>query len=503
MRSMKKLYIFILALIAGVALPVSAQKSNKTLKVEDLSSNSSIEDVRDVLDELDIYLFDFNMTAGKFPTCDFMEAPLGCYGFSIINNEYVEGTLKISRKGAQCYDSGNYEAKKSGVRVKLRGNTSSYEDVVKKSYKLKLSKKADLLFRNDDFYKDKDWVLLGLGAQRLNHVAGTSIGRACGMPWEPTGVHVAVIMNNKYLGTFYLVEAISAGEHRVNIKENGFIVENDPYFWKPGEAYFQTENQIPQLGWTFKDPDAEDLYSNEIDDIKSVMNKADEALYNAGNIKEYLDLESFASWMLAHDIMHTLDGYGSNIYVVKQDMDGSNHYSSKLQMGPVWDFDSSIAINEEAHAPVASLEGFWYPKLFRNEEFVDIYKNKWNNIKDKVASQVENDITNYISANPDLYNARLIDLKFGLMDPEFVSRPEDDMTRVRNWFVTRMPVLEDVMVKTTALNPDGNDSGVDDIYDNPDGDIRYYRLDGTPATADTKGIIIRVDANGKASKIVN
>ncbi|MDE5975915.1 MAG: CotH kinase family protein, partial [Muribaculaceae bacterium] len=322
---------------------------------------------------MNIPVLDFKMENGEFPTCEYVEHPAGCNGYSIVNNEYLKGSFTISIGDNVVYESGEYVNKESGVRLKVRGNTSSYDGVLKKSYKVKLSKKADLLLREDKKLKDKDWVLLGLGSKKLNYVAGTETGRICGIPWEPEGRHVVVIINDQYMGTYYLVEAISAGSHRVDIAESGYIVENDAYWWKPEEVYFKSIHQRYDLGWTFKEPDTDDFHEMSLENVKWAINNIEHHLYNGKDVTDFIDYESFANWLLAHDIIMTTDGYGSNIFVTKADFDPLSPYSTKFKMGPLWDFDTSLTMNVKEHTPITTLPGFWYHLLTKDPVFEELY----------------------------------------------------------------------------------------------------------------------------------
>jgi hypothetical protein len=50
---------------------------------------------------------------------------------------------------------------------------------------------------------------------------------------------------------------------------------------------------------------------------------------------ERIDVESFARWLLAHDILGTWDSYGSNLFIARYDT-----LDSKVRMPVLWDFDT-------------------------------------------------------------------------------------------------------------------------------------------------------------------
>lgn len=163
----------------------------------------------------------------KEPTAEWAYAPEGYSGRTLTGNEYVRGRMAFFVNDSVWYDSGEYLAGASGVRIKLRGNTSALWN--KKSYKIKLSKKNDLFFRDDKKYKSKDWILLNCPKIDLNTIVGFKISELLGMEWTPKSQFVNLIVNGDYKGLYVLVEAIDKDAGRINISNNGFILEDDPY----------------------------------------------------------------------------------------------------------------------------------------------------------------------------------------------------------------------------------------------------------------------------------
>ena len=68
--------------------------------------------------------------------------PEGCVGIGLTGNDYKTGRMVMTLLDSVIYDSGEYLAGSSGIRIRLRGNTSAIA-WEKKPYKLKLSKKFD------------------------------------------------------------------------------------------------------------------------------------------------------------------------------------------------------------------------------------------------------------------------------------------------------------------------------------------------------------------------
>lgn len=149
---MRSLYCFLL--FQFLFLGITACNVIETPATEDEKDIISFEQLRD----LGLPLIEITTINGEDPTCEYVDHPEGATGSSITNATKVPGRCRIWFHDDCIYDSGDYQKDESGITIKIRGNTSAYPD--KKPYKIRLQKKADLLFRTDPVYKDKDWVLL-------------------------------------------------------------------------------------------------------------------------------------------------------------------------------------------------------------------------------------------------------------------------------------------------------------------------------------------------------
>lgn len=335
---------------------------------------------------------------GEFPTCEVVYPPEGCVGTGITANDYVCGRLVMTLDGETLYDSGDYIKDESGMRIKIRGNSTG-ASAGQKPYKIKLSKKFDLLCRGDEGYNEKDWNLLKISTwnpafsnaeSNILTVLGFVLSEAIGMEWTPGYTFVNLVMNDKYMGMYYLTDAIERGDKRVDIKKSGYLIENGAYWWNE-DLYFKTDHQNSVMGWTYKYPDAEDVDDAINGNIQAYVNDFEDALYSGKDVDEYIDLASFAKWILVHDILNSDDAAGTNMYMYKHDYDESNPVATKLMMGPLWDFDSSFKTDaDDRWSQLHELDYFYYPKLFENEKFVKEYKKQWEEIKPTLAEDVKN-----------------------------------------------------------------------------------------------------------------
>lgn len=321
------------------------------------------------------------------PTCDIIYAPPGCYGSTITNVNKVHSRMRMYKRingmDSVVYDSGDFLKDSTGLTIRVRGNTSAKED--KKPYKMKLQKKADLLFRsNDSTYKDKEWVLLH--DDYLLNSTGFRLSRLVGMQWVPAFCYVNLIINDRYRGVYMLTESVKRNPKcRLNVdKDCGFIFECDIYWWNES-VYVRSQTQSPGYNYTFKYPDEEDITEEQLAYMQDLVNRYETSLGN-GTYPDLIDTRSFAAWCLIHDIMGTLDGGGCNRYYLKYDTTDT----SKIIMPLAWDFDlSGRAYNDWSRCHLVYMK-----KLFNstNRTFVNEFVRLWYNLRKTIVNDMRNQL---------------------------------------------------------------------------------------------------------------
>lgn len=174
--------VVISILMASMSASDSVASSMYALSAKASAEKEDFFNLYDSLSNMSIPLLDIITENEEEPTCEIVSAPEGAWGIGILNATKVPASMKIIKNGDVLYESGEYEKKQSGLTIKIRGNTSANKP--KKPYKLKLQKKADLLFRGDKKYEDKDWVLLRTG-NCLNTAIGFWASELIDQEWTP------------------------------------------------------------------------------------------------------------------------------------------------------------------------------------------------------------------------------------------------------------------------------------------------------------------------------
>ena len=394
--------------------------------------------------------------SAQLPTCDYVSAPAGCMGSTITNATKVPGRMVIYKRygdiDSVVYDSGDYEKDISGMTIKIRGNTSAYD--IKKPYKIKLQKKADLLCAGvDSIYKDKEWLLLR--DDYLTTAAGFKVSEMLGMAWTPRHQFVNLVINGDYRGVYLLCEAVKRNpDCRLNVdKLSGYIFECDPYWWN--ESAYVTSSAAPTYNYTFKYPDGDEILPEQLEYMQALVNDYEASLAN-GTYPEMIDVASFAKWCLVHDIMGTQDAGGANRYYTKYDTTSQ----TKIVMPLAWDFDmAERTTNDWSQSHTALMMNLFNSP---NRAFVREFADEWYRVRSTFledylafwdefsASQEGNAMVSCYTYDKIVYNRGTL---FSIT-----------LNARRTWINNRYPWIDNMITSMCPLG-DLNTDGIVDVSD--------------------------------------
>ena len=369
------------------------------------------------------------------PTCDFVFAPEGEFGISTTNKTKVPGRVILSMADSIIFDSGVYEKNNSGMTIRIRGNTSAYYSR-KKPYKIKLEKKGDMLGREDDRFNDKNWLLIDESGDNLNAMIGLKLNDIMKLgKWTPAYKVVNLMFNDEYHGIYMLIESVKRNaDCRINISKSGFLFERDAYWWNE-DVYFETPMGMK---YTFKYPDEEDIDASQMDYISEVMTAVEQSI-SEGNYDEYIDVRSFALWLLAEDILGMGDAAGTNIYLTKND----STPASKVKMSTLWDFNACFR-NTATWASIHQHPFFYFQRLLNsnNRTFAAAYKYLWEQMSDDIFTQLS-DFVNQLSESElaeAIQTSREYDGMTWRYTPDSIS---DNISKATQWLQTRKQWLNE------------------------------------------------------------
>ena len=341
--------------------------------------------------------------------------------------DYVEGTVTI--KGGRNFA----DAPASVMKIRGRGNSTWFLHP-KKPFQMKLDEKSIFL----DMPSKKKWLFLAEYSDKtmLRNTMSFEMGYLSNLEWTPKSIFAEVYVNNEYNGTYNITEKVEEGSNRVDIGDDGFLLEIDQLNRQnPDDVYFYTDKFLvaikePSLDWD------DDQYNY----IKAHINAFEATLF-ASNFRDpingyakYMDVDSFVDWYLINEITKNVDSksFSSIFFNVVP--------GEKIKMGPLWDFDLSFGNVDYAGDDFPKPEGFWvkdnpwFARLFTDSAFLEkvktrfaYFKNNQNVIMNKIdafaiklnLAQQENDnkwetLGKYVWPNPvvfDTYTEEVAHLK--------------------------------------------------------------------------------------------
>lgn len=297
----------------------------------------------------------------------------------VSKKEYVETSMTF----LNCSTTEGKSFTASGT---IRGRGNATWDYEKKPYKIKFEKKQTPF----GFPENKNWLLLAEYSDKslLRTVCQCELSKLMGFPYTINYQHVDLWLNDEYIGTYLLTDQVKKGENRVNISDDGFLIEHD-YYYKQEPLWF--ESSMLSQAFTFKYPDADDgdivrgddNYNYIVDYILRMENALRSIEDNPDEYKTYIDVQSFAKWYLAQEILYNCDP--NRFYILPS-------RSEKMMMYPMWDSEWSLGL--AVKDPIWRLppfeptpkESMWpsmyyFKYLFKDPLFVKEVKNEWDSFR--------------------------------------------------------------------------------------------------------------------------
>ena len=315
--------------------------------------------------------------------------------------------------------------------IRGRGNSTWREE--KKPYKIKLSKKAELL----GLARNKHWVLLANVFDPTcfkNRLTGY-LSDALQLDYTPNCVPVDVVMVARKdgveyartdLGSYLLAEQVRVDENRVDIRKlsaydsapeditGGYLVQFGSQVDDSDPDSFLTEHGIDLANDTPTfDPEDSD-YTNESQKeyIRSYIQSMEDALFGKGvsegdpytnsegiRYNEYMDMESAAKYWLIQEVSNNSDMYltGSNyLYKTEDQYDAAGNLiaAGRLYWGPLWDFDQGWSA---PGLPEVDYKGFhlkneWLLSMVYDDSpdgFRETAKRLWPKVRDEILHAIE------------------------------------------------------------------------------------------------------------------
>ncbi len=300
--------------------------------------------------------------------------------------DYIHQSKDNSAKGELFMYDENFDLVYQGNvdALKGRGNTTwGWTD--KKSYQVKLEKKADLLDPAKGKQKAKKWLLLAnpFDPTLMRNYMIYDFAREIGLENTPEGRPVDMYYDGEYRGSYYLCEKVEIGDGRVEINDlekdvedanpdadfdslrdvsasnskglamqyqdgisepgsisGGYLLELDSVYYKEERSWF---NYYGPGYATVKSPEFNSAgmmehISRPFADASEYIVRSARNFEDGSQLSGYIDLDSFARFFLVNEWFANNDIWTSSTYIYKPE--GEDLFYA----GPVWDCDSSMRI---------------------------------------------------------------------------------------------------------------------------------------------------------------
>jgi len=297
-------------------------------------------------------------------------------------DEWMEGaTIRISGASDESWNFSDVT-----MSVKGRGNTTWIQP--KKPYAIKLDKKKSIM----GMPKSKRWVLIAnyLDNSFMKNSMAFYLSRQFGMDYTVRGEFVDLVLNGKYMGLYWLGEAIKVDSNRVDIDEdNDYLIELDNYY----DETWKFKSSVRRLPYMIKNDDSMDVF--RLSALEDAVAELENLLYPEGEKAEaepdsgYLskvDIDSFIKFWFVNELMGNDNelGHPKSCFLTYTVSDGV------FRAGPVWDFDwSTLHIQDNCRCQ----DTLYYDALFRSPVFKARVKELWDSYSGFI--NVDNEIEKF------------------------------------------------------------------------------------------------------------
>jgi hypothetical protein len=332
------------------------------------------------------------------------------YDTTITDTAKVQGHMEIVYHGKNSVhrfdeNANNYNGR---IAIKYRGNSTL--QFPKKSFRIETQTPwgDNLNVSLLGMPAENDWVLYApyIDKSLLRNELSYKIAyktEAYGVVTHPCEVFI----NDYYVGVYFMMEKIKRDDNRLDIKKmtpadtvypgytGGYILKRDWLIGVPARKYFQIPRTKSYKNYyinhlIYDEPNPDSLHPIQRDYISGFMLEFEEMLlsdhYTDALIgyNKYIDIPSFADYMISREFGKEIDSYRYSAFMYKQHLRDGN----RLHMGPTWDFNIGFGNVDFSTQGIEKPEGwlytlgenrlFWFERLMEDTKFADIVRCRYN-----------------------------------------------------------------------------------------------------------------------------
>ncbi len=367
----------------------------------------------------------------------------------ISKQTYVRGVLNIEGgDGRFDYDG--------PLDIRGRGNSTWTYGLRegKKPYRVRLPAAASLM----GLPAERNWILLAnyLDGTLMGNVIAFATAQLLEMPFTHNMIPVELEVNGEYMGSYLFTEHKEVKPHRIDIGDNGVLLELDTNFDEP----FKFASDVFNLPVMVANPDLEGMTDVQaalaLEQIRDDFTRFEEAV-SAGDpdgddLGRLLDRQSLAKFMVVFKLTANRElNHPKSVYMYSVD-------GGPYNMGPIWDFDWAYGYNPSRGQafvnPNAELllgggyaGGEFFRALMLDPQVQSAFKEEWTAFYDGLFSTLLTYIEEYGSVIKESYER---DYDRWHDKPEQFARVADfdaEVARIIDWMKARAAYINRVVAE--------------------------------------------------------
>ena len=300
--------------------------------------------------------------------------------------------------------------------------------------------------------EDKKWVLLAEKSDKsmIRNKIARYMGKNSRLEYTPSAEYAELFINDDYQGTYLIGQKVEESKNRVNIGDNGYLIEIDtdaneridpddvifkPIIWSSVHVDGVFNIKEPSLDY---DSDEYNYIVNYVNQFESILFSQDFRDPVSG-YQSFIDVDSLIDWFIINEIAKTVDArWYSSIYFTLIP-------GEKIKFGPIWDFDLSYGNLNYSDAQFEN--GFyvkqnnWIDRMYDDPFFVEKVKSRYsfyfyklNEFKKEI-----DDISNYINKSQKANYQRWATLGVYVWpNPVWNLTYSEEVDRLKDWIENRM-----------------------------------------------------------------
>jgi hypothetical protein len=221
----------------------------------------------------------------------------------------------------------------------------------------------------------------------LRTAAAFAVAAQTRLAWTPRFRFVEVVLNGQAQGLYMLTEQVEEGTGRVDLPDDGYLLEMNQRYLRDDEPGFRTGRGTAVA---FKDPD--EVTKRQRREVKGAVRRFEKVLYGPSfahptrGYATYVNVRRIIDWYLVEELFSNQDS----------NFQSSVHFSwvpgKKFVFGPVWDFDLSAGTRWRAYGPADTwytrLGRHWVARMLEDPAFSARVKSRWARLRPAVREVV-------------------------------------------------------------------------------------------------------------------